>query len=178
MKYGPLWEALLDEIDDFLEDQEDIRDGENGEQLPNKAMSLLTSLRYLRPAVTEDVVELARELEGLKAAKGYVQDYRATGPNGEPVAAICATDGCAMQRTPSPEGTPMRVPPGYVQVDEILFQTILKQLTAEQHRAISMAEGSRLFKDAKLGATLNEDGTVTPSRSCSAAGDESSKEGK
>lgn len=50
MNYGPQWEALLDEIDDFLEDQEDIRDGAEGEQLPNKAMSLLTSMRYLRPA--------------------------------------------------------------------------------------------------------------------------------
>ena len=28
--------------------------------------------------------ELEREVNELKAAKGYVQDYRATGPNGEP----------------------------------------------------------------------------------------------
>jgi hypothetical protein len=41
---------------------------------------------------------LEREVAELKAAKGYVQDYRATGPNGETVAAICATDGCAMLR--------------------------------------------------------------------------------
>jgi hypothetical protein len=57
LKYGPQWEDLLDEIDAYLEGHEDILDGSDGEQLPNKAMSLLTSLRYLRPAVQPEARE-------------------------------------------------------------------------------------------------------------------------
>lgn len=41
-------DAVLDEIDEFLQDQEDVRDGSDGTPLPNRAMSLLTDLRYAR----------------------------------------------------------------------------------------------------------------------------------
>ena len=39
---------VLNEIDEFLEDQQDVVDGSYGEQRPNKAMQLLTDLRYAR----------------------------------------------------------------------------------------------------------------------------------
>ena len=45
--------AVLDEIDEFLEDQEDVRDGSDGVQLPNKAMSLRTDLIYARTRFEE-----------------------------------------------------------------------------------------------------------------------------
>lgn len=43
------FERVLDEIEDFLENQQDVRDGSDGQMLPNAAMSLLTDLRWWRP---------------------------------------------------------------------------------------------------------------------------------
>jgi ElaB/YqjD/DUF883 family membrane-anchored ribosome-binding protein len=40
-------QAVLDEIEEFLDDQQDVRDGEDG-PLPNKAMTLLAELRRCR----------------------------------------------------------------------------------------------------------------------------------
>lgn len=49
-----------------------------------------------------DLINLARclerELEALKAAKGYMQGIEVTGPGGTPVAAPCALDGCALMQ--------------------------------------------------------------------------------
>lgn len=39
---------VLNDIEEFLEDQQDVRDGPDGEQLPNKAMSLLSALAQAR----------------------------------------------------------------------------------------------------------------------------------
>jgi hypothetical protein len=39
---------VLEEIEEFLEDQQDVRDGADGQQLPNKAMSLLMDLQDAR----------------------------------------------------------------------------------------------------------------------------------
>lgn len=60
--------AVLDEIDEFLEDQEDVRDGSDG-PLPNKAMTLLNELRTARAlrSETASLGEAAiRELRGLE----------------------------------------------------------------------------------------------------------------
>jgi hypothetical protein len=40
--------GVLDEIEDYLEQREDIRDGSDGQQLPNEEMSLLSDLRWWR----------------------------------------------------------------------------------------------------------------------------------
>lgn len=45
-------DAVLDEIDELLEDQQDVRDGADG-PLPNKAMSLLAELRAARALRSE-----------------------------------------------------------------------------------------------------------------------------
>ena len=42
------FEGVLDEIEDYLENRQDIVDGSHGEQRPNAAMSLLTELRWWR----------------------------------------------------------------------------------------------------------------------------------
>ena len=41
-------ERVLDEIEDYLEQREDVRDGSYGEQRPNEEMSLLADLRWWR----------------------------------------------------------------------------------------------------------------------------------
>lgn len=46
------------------------------------------------------LASLWSDVEDLRAAKGYVQDIRVTGPNGEEVAAPCALDGCALMIRP------------------------------------------------------------------------------
>ncbi len=48
--YTAQWEALLDELDEYLEQREDVRDGSDGVPQANEEMNLLTSLRYLRTA--------------------------------------------------------------------------------------------------------------------------------
>ena len=40
-------ESDFNELLEFLEDQEDVRDGDNGQQMPNRAMQLATTLREL-----------------------------------------------------------------------------------------------------------------------------------
>lgn len=40
--------GVLDEIEDYLEQRQDIRDGGDGRQLPNEEMSLLSDLRWWR----------------------------------------------------------------------------------------------------------------------------------
>lgn len=45
---APRLGAVLDEIEAFLEEQEDTRDGSDGKPLPNEAMRLLMDLRAAR----------------------------------------------------------------------------------------------------------------------------------
>ena len=40
--------GVLDEIEEYLGQREDIRDGSDGQQLPNEEMSLLSDLRWWR----------------------------------------------------------------------------------------------------------------------------------
>jgi hypothetical protein len=41
-------EAVLDEVEDFLEGQVDVVDGSYGEPAPNRAMSLMTEIQEAR----------------------------------------------------------------------------------------------------------------------------------
>lgn len=41
-------DAALDDVEEFLEDQEDVVDGADGEPTANKAMTLLMALRLAR----------------------------------------------------------------------------------------------------------------------------------
>lgn len=56
---------VLDRIDEYLQDREDVRDGADGPR-PNEAMHLLTELRYARSHQPEGEVgiplALAKEL--------------------------------------------------------------------------------------------------------------------
>ena len=55
LQYGPssgaqlAWEGVLDEIEDYLEQRQDITDNADGSQRANEAMSLLSDLRWWRP---------------------------------------------------------------------------------------------------------------------------------
>lgn len=59
-------------------------------------------------------------------------------------------------------------PPGMLWVDEQSFRIIVSTLTKEQMREVCLKEGERLFKNAKIGAFINADGSVTPERDASA----------
>lgn len=54
-------DAVLDEIEEFLEGQQDVRDGPDGEQLPNRAMSLLSALQAARQSAGADDGQLSRQ---------------------------------------------------------------------------------------------------------------------
>lgn len=71
------------------------------------------------------------------------------------------------KRTPVSETVP-NPPPGMLWVDEQSFRIIVSTLTKEQMREVCLKEGERLFKNAKIGAFINADGSVTPERDASA----------
>lgn len=44
----PALDSILDEIEEYLEDREDVVDGDYGQPAPNKEMRLLAELRAAR----------------------------------------------------------------------------------------------------------------------------------
>lgn len=57
-------EGVLDEIEDYLERHQDVRDGEDGQPRPNEAMSLLSDLRWWRESGLRAIASETAEQEG------------------------------------------------------------------------------------------------------------------